>query len=508
MKKEPLWREAGTAPLPKNSLPQERDVVVIGGGITGLTAAVLLKRSGKRVCVLEKSRVGSGETGHTSAHLTCLTDLRPVELIRNFGEEAARLAWQAGAAAIDLIEQLVEDLNIDCGFRRVPGFLHAALRGTEDESTSLREEADAAAKLGFAARYVPSTPVLGKPGVGFADQAIFWPTSYLNALAAEIQGDGSLVCEEAEVTEVGDRPTSVAVGDHRITCDEVVVATHVPLMGKSGLVSATLFQTKLYPYSTYIVGAHLPKGTIPHGLYNDTSDPYYYLRVHPDGDRDYAIFGGEDHKTGQADNEEERYARLTDAFHKIFPGIPVDRRWSGQVIETNDGLPYIGRTAERQFVGTGYAGNGLTFGTIAGLMAHDAVLNRPNPWQKLFDPSRKKVRGGLWDYLVENMDYPRYLVSGWLKPSQIRSADQLSMGEGAVLSENGKQVACSCDEHGHVTKVSAICTHMGCIVRWNKAEKTWDCPCHGSRFLANGEVIGGPAETPLEAIETPAESHA
>lgn len=500
MKSEPLWKDAGTALLPRVPPPLACDVVVIGGGITGLTAALLLKRSGKRVCVVERSHVGQGETGHTTAHLTYVTDVRPKELIKDFGEEAARLTWQAGEAAINLIERLVSDLQIECGFQRVPGFLHASLQGDGDESESLMEEAEEARKLGFPARFVPSCPILGKPAISFPDQALFSPIRYVNALATAVHGDGSFVCEETDASEVSDDPLSVAVGDRRITCDNVIVATHVPVMGTAGLVSSTLMQSKLYPYSSYVVGAWVPRGAVPPGSYNDTSDPYFYLRVHSDGDRDYAIFGGEDHKTGQADDEEARYARLTDVFHKIFPAAAIDRRWSGQVVETNDGLPYIGWTAKRQFAGTGYGGNGMTFGTIAGLMAHDAILNLPNPWQKLFSPDRKSIRGGLWNYLVENMDYPRYLIGSWLKSSGVESAKQLRGGEGTVLSESGRQVACSRDEHGEVHKVSAVCTHMGCLVRWNGAEKTWDCPCHGSRFLPTGDVIGGPAEIPLEKI--------
>jgi glycine/D-amino acid oxidase-like deaminating enzyme/nitrite reductase/ring-hydroxylating ferredoxin subunit len=497
MKTDPLWTEAETETFPAIRSSPKVDVVVIGGGITGLTAAYLLKQAGKRVCVLERSRVGGGETGHTSAHLTYVTDLQISELASTFGDDAARLTWQAGEAAIDLIEQVVQELEIDCGFQRVPGFVYAALHGDKDESHSLRVDADKAAELGFDVVFRPSGPILGKPAVSFANQAIFHPLRYLSALATAVQGDGSLVCENSEVTAIESNPTVVVVGNHRIECDDLVVGTHVPMMAKTGLVGATLFQTKLYPYSSYVVGAKIPKGTLAAGLYSDTSDPYYYLRIHSEGDHDYAVFGGEDHKTGQVDDTAGCFDRLIQTLHEILPEAKVDHRWSGQVVETNDGLPFIGVTAEGQFDGTGYSGNGLTFGTVAGLMACDAALGRPNPWQKLFAPTRKSVRGGLWDYLTENMDYPRYLVSGWLKRSPVKSVRGIKNGEGAVLTQKGKPVACSRNERGELTKVSAICTHMGCLVRWNQAEQTWDCPCHGSRFLPDGEVIGGPAETPL-----------
>ena len=356
---------------------------------------------------------------------------------------------------------------------------------------------DPAARLGFDASFVPAGPILGRPAVSFADQAIFHPLKYVRALASSVHSDGSLVCENSEVTQVESDPTVVTVGQHRLECNYLVVGTHVPLMANVGLISATLFQTKLYPYSSYVVGAKIPKGSLAPGLYSDTSDPYYYLRVQAGPGHDYAVFGGEDHKTGQQDDAQARYDRLAKVLHQILPDAAIDHSWSGQVIETNDGLPFIGEVAPQQFDGTGYSGNGLTFGTIAGLMACDAALGRENPWTKLFSPNRKSIKGGLWDYITENMDYPRYLLSGWLKRSPVGSVRQIKNGEGAIVAQRGKQMACSRDDRGNLKKVSAVCTHMGCLVRWNGAEQTWDCPCHGSRFTTDGEVIGGPAETPL-----------
>ncbi len=497
MKHDPVWADSPSERFPAIRNSQKFDVVVIGGGITGLTAAYLLKLGGRRVCVLEKSRIGGGETERTSAHLTYVTDQRLSDLISNFGEDAARLVWQAGAAALDFIEQTVETVGIECDFQRVPGLLSSSFLGEGDESKSLQEEADLAVKLGFEATYLSHGPIRGKPAVSFADQGLFHPTKYLQGLAAAIHSDGSLVCENSEVTQVGSSPTVVTVGQHRIECDYLVVATHVPLAAKVGLISATLFQSKLYPYSSYVVGAKVPKGTLQPGLYSDTSDPYYYLRVHSGDGHDYAVFGGEDHKTGQHDDAEACYDHLIKTLHTILPDAAVDHRWSGQVVETNDGLPFIGEVAPQQFDATGYSGNGLTFGTMAGLMASDAALGRENPWKKLFSPSRKSVKGGLWDYVVENMDFPRYLLSGWLKRGPVKSVRGIKNGEGAVITQRGRQLACSRSDRGKLTKVSAVCTHMGCIVRWNGAEQTWDCPCHGSRFATDGEVIGGPAESPL-----------
>ena len=294
-----------------------------------------------------------------------------------------------------------------------------------------------------------------------------------------------------------------------VECDYLVIATHVPLLCLSGLINATLFQTKLAPYSSYAIGARLPSGEFPEASFWDTSDPYYYLRIDRRGRNHYAIFGGEDHKTGQESNTQERLESLQQKLVELIPGAKVDCQWSGQVIESNDGLPYIGETAPGQFAATGFGGNGMTFGTLAGLMACDAALGRENPWHDLFTVDRKKLRGGTWQWVKENLDYPYYLIGDSLTKPDAKSVSEVGRGEGKVLRIDGKWVACSRNEAGKMEAVSAVCTHMGCLVHWNQAEKTWDCPCHGSRFQPTGKVLAGPAETALAGVsvtqEQPAE---
>lgn len=480
---------------------QQFDVAIIGGGITGLVAAYLLKQSGKRVCVLERDWLGSGDTGRTTAHLTYQPDLRIGELVSVFGEEAAALTLRAGEAAINLIEASVRQRHIQCDFRRVPGYLHAAWQGTADETDDFQAEAEQARKLGFPVTFVPSVPFCHRPGIHFPNQAKFDPLKFVAALAKLVQGDGSAVYERTEVSEVQEDPLRLTVGKAAIQADYLVIATHVPLMGKTGLISATLFQTKIYPYSSYAVGAKVPKGTVPEACFWDTSDPYFYLRVEAGEKEDYLIWGGADHKTGQESDTAGCFERLDQILKEILPQARPDRRWSGQVVETNDGLPFIGEIAPQQFVATGFSGNGMTFGTVAAMMACDAVMGRKNPWSELFSVNRKSVRGGTWDYLTENMDYPYYFVKDRLLGERAKSVDDVKPGEGKLLKMNGEVVACSRDKKGAVTTISAHCTHMGCLVRWNDAEHTWDCPCHGSRFEPNGEVLAGPAETPLRPID-------
>jgi glycine/D-amino acid oxidase-like deaminating enzyme/nitrite reductase/ring-hydroxylating ferredoxin subunit len=494
------WEEVSLPRFGKLNSSGRFDVVVIGGGITGLTAAYLLKRAGKKVCVLERDRVGGVDTRHTTAHLTQVTDRRLSKLVKNFGKDEARLAWLGGAAAINTIEEIIAALGINCQFTRVPGYLHASLDGTKDESVDLQHETELANELGFDAAFMQAVPLVGKPGVRFPNQAKFHPLLYIASLARAIDGEGSAVFEESDVSEVKEEPTAAVVGRHKIECDYMVIATHVPLMGKTGLISATLFQTKLAPYTSYVVGATMPRGTMPEASFWDTSDPYYYLRIDSQGESDYAIFGGNDHKTGQETQPDACFGELAARLHDLIPEAKIDHQWSGQVVETHDGLPYMGETAERQFVATGFSGNGMTFGTLGAMMACDAALGRTNPWQDLFSVSRKKIRAGAWDYIKENFDYAYYLVRDRLAPAEGDSLQDVKPGEGKILKLDGQRVACYRDDEGKVSTVSAVCTHMGCLVRWNRAEKTWDCPCHGSRFHATGEVMAGPAETSLEPV--------
>jgi glycine/D-amino acid oxidase-like deaminating enzyme/nitrite reductase/ring-hydroxylating ferredoxin subunit len=495
------WQETKFPRYGALKQPANFNVVVIGGGITGLTAAYLLQKAGMSVCVLERDRVAMVDTGHTTAHLTYVTDMRLPKLVKYFGEQASQLAWQAGKFAIDTIHSIAANENIDCEFRRVPGFLHTSLRGKRDETDQLKEDAELARKLGFEARFIPDVPYFGKPGVRFANQAKFHPLKYLAGVARCITSRGGSIFEQSEVTEVESDPTVVIANDQRIEADFLVIATHVPLMGKTGLLSATMFQTKLAPYSSYVIGAKIAKDVLPEALFWDTTDPYYYLRVDRHRSHDYLIFGGADHKTGQEEDTQQHYDELEQMLSEHVPAAKIDRHWSGQVINTHDNLPYIGETAERQFVATGFSGNGMTFGTFAGMMACESFLGRTNPWQELFSVNRKKIRGGAWSYIKENVDYPYYFVRDRLVGSEGKSTREVKRGEGKILDINGERVACHRDENGKLSTVSALCTHMGCIVHWNQTEQTWDCPCHGSRFRPNGEVLAGPAETPLERVK-------
>lgn len=502
MKTTSFWLDTQSLPrFPFVKTGLTVDVVVVGGGITGVTAAYLLKRAGLRVALLERERCGGVDTSFTTAHLTCVTDLRLHDLTQKFGEEHARAVWDAGCAAIDQIAANIEAEGIPCDFKWLPGYLFAALDGKEPDIASLQKDATLATKFGFGAEFVEAVPYFASPGVQFANQARFHPLKYLKGLLKKIPGEGSHVFEHSEAAEFAAKPLTVTVRNQKIRARYVVLATHTPLMGKSGLISATLFQTKLSLYTSYVLGAKLPKNAVPEALYWDTSAPYHYVRVEQRRGFDYLILGGEDHKTGQESDTEVPYARLTRKMQEWLPKALIDHRWSGQVVETNDGLPFIGETDESQFIGTGFAGNGITFGTLTGMMAVDAFLGRKNPWSELFSPHRKKLRGGTWTYLKENKDYPYYMVREWLAGAEAKSVKTVKRGQGKILNLNGHKVAAYRDDEGKVTLCSPVCTHLKCIVAWNPAEHTWDCPCHGSRFKPTGEVMSGPAEEDLRKLE-------
>lgn len=496
------WAERARMPrfgrLDKNIVV---DVAVIGGGITGVTTAYRLSKAGFSVALLERDRFGSGDTGQTTAHLTYVTDVRLTELARDFGKDHAQAAWDAGRAAIEQAHDLVHTEEIDCDFGWVPAFLHAPT-GSADrkESRSLLADAELANELGFEAKLLAAIPFMGTAGVQFPNQAKFHPLKYLAGLLKGMPRK-CRVFERSEVSEVQENPLVVKVNEHEVHCGYLVIATHVPLTGIKSVLRAAIFQTKLAPYSTYAIGARAPKNSAPEALFWDTNDPYRYLRVDRHARHDYVIYGGEDHKTGQKKNPEECFERLERALGHLVPNAELTHRWSGQVIETADGLPFIGEVTEKQFVATGFAGNGTTFGTLAASMAADAVAGRKNPWTDLFSPGRTKVLAGAWDYIKENIDYPYYLIRDRLRGAEATSLRSLKRGQGKIIRLHGERVAAYRDDHGKVTTVSPVCTHLGCQVHWNDAERSWDCPCHGSRFEPSGAVIAGPAESPLERIE-------
>jgi len=499
----PYWTDSASVPIFKKiEHDVDVEVVVVGAGITGLTTAYRLLKAGRSVAVLERARCGEIDTGHTSAHLTMVTDARLSKLARQFGKTHAQAVWDSGLAAIAEIESTCRDEQIDCAFERIDGYLHAPVHLVNPEQRDeLRSEAALAEELGFDATFTEQVPSLNTPGVRFEHQGRFHPRKYLSGLTKSIRSRGGHIYEHSAADEFATDPPRVRSNGHWIRAHDIVIATHNPLVGVAGMASATIFQTKLALYTTYVVAGHAPAGSVSDSLFWDTDEPYHYLRVDPHRDHDVVILGGKDHKTGQVSDTTARYEDLERRLRSLVPGISLTHRWSGQVIETPDGLPYIGEMADHQYAASGFSGNGLTFGTLSAIVISDVLCGRRNPWSDLFDPKRVAVTRGLWDYVKENADYPYYLVRDRFAGTQGRSLRSVKRGQGRVIEHEGKTVAAYRDASGALTLCSATCTHMGCLVAWNDAEHTWDCPCHGSRFRPHGEVISGPAESPLSRVQ-------
>ena len=486
------------APLKQDT---HADVCVVGAGIAGLTTAYLLGREGRSVVVLDDGPLAGGETCRTTAHLVTALDDRYYELEGLHGRKGAHLAAESHRESIDLIERIVADERIDCDFERLDGYLFCP----PGESTEvLDRELDAAHRAGLADVEKVARAPLPRfdtgPALRFPRQAQFHPLKYLAGLARAIQRDGGRLYSgtHAQSFEGGKSALVLTAAGHRVDARAIVVATNAPVNDR------LVIQTKQYANRTYVIAALVPKGSVPRALYWDTAKPYHYVRLQDhDVRRDLLIVGGEDHRTGQADDGETRYALLEGWMNgRFLEAGPVAFRWSGQVLEPMDGLAFIGRNPldkDNVYVATGDSGNGMTHGTIAGRLLTDLILGRDNEWAHLYDPSRKSLLAA-GEYAMGNA-HSAAAYSGWLKSGDVESVEEIKPGEGAIVRRGLHMVAACRDAAGTLTELSAVCPHLGCIVEWNTSEKTWDCPCHGSRYAADGHVVNGPAKSGLKPIE-------
>jgi glycine/D-amino acid oxidase-like deaminating enzyme/nitrite reductase/ring-hydroxylating ferredoxin subunit len=471
------------------------DVAVIGAGITGVTAALLLAERGRSVVVLEKATVAAGETGNTTAHLTVAVDTRYHFLRRKYSAEEARLVADASRASLEKIAELVDRAAIDCHFRRVPGYLYTEHR---KDVAELKNEAAAAREAGLDARWVDDVPLPfeTRGAVLWPDQAQFHPREYVCALARHAVEKGVRIHERTFVSGVDDgSPCVVQTERGRVTAKAVFMATNVPITG------FTYVHTKGAPYRTYAMAFRVT-GDHPDGLFWDTADPYHYTRWQETAEGTYLIVGGEDHRVGEEKDTEGCFTRLGEYAREHFSSHPLRARWSGQVIEPHGGIPLIGGSGNL-FISTGYSGQGMTFGTLGAMLIADQLTGVDNPWAEVFKPARVHAHMTVREFLTENLPFPKHLVSDRLTSHDVeaKETDSVRAGEGKILSIDGRRVAAYRGESGRLCMVSAVCTHLKCDVAWNPAERTWDCPCHGSRFTPEGEVLNGPAHEPLEKIE-------
>lgn len=486
------------APLQKDTMV---DVVVVGAGVAGLTTAYLLGREGKSVMVLDAGPILSGETERTTAHLASAMDDRFVELEAIHGQEGARLAAESHAAAITAIERIVREERIECGFERVSGYLFAPSGGSRH---LLEAELAAAHRAGLTdaelIERVPLKTFNTGPAVCFRNQAQIHPLRYLSALAGRIVVEGGSIHAHTHVVDIeGGENAHVRTADGRVVrAGAVVVATNSPINDR------VVVHAKQAAYRSYVVGFRIQRGSVPAALYWDTDDPYHYVRVaqDADGEHDVLIVGGEDHRTGQENDAETRYRRLEQWARERFTTGDVVFRWSGQILEPVDCLGFIGRNPmdrDNVYVATGDSGQGMTHGTLAGLIITDLILGRVNAWERLYDPSRSSGVRDMKEFMKDGVSMAMQYAK-WLTPGDAAKESDIPRGGGAVIRHGAGKVAVYCDEEGRLHECSAVCPHLGGIVSWNQAEKSWDCPVHGSRFDCFGKVIAGPAKGDLEPM--------
>jgi glycine/D-amino acid oxidase-like deaminating enzyme/nitrite reductase/ring-hydroxylating ferredoxin subunit len=462
------------------------DVAVLGGGIAGLTTALLLKREGATVAVVEAGRVGAGVTAYTTAKVTSLHGIQYQSVESSFGADGARAYAEANEAGLALVAGFVDELRIDCDFRRKP-------------AGKIEDEVEAAARAGLGASYTEETdlPWPVAAAVRVEDQAEFHPRDYLLRLAEEIPGDGSYVFERSRAIAVaGGEPVRVDTTRGSLTADDVVVATHFPFLDRGG------YFARMHPERSYALGLYLRRGArAPQGMYLSTESPSHTVRSHPTARGELVIAGGESHKTGQGGDTAARVARLERWARERFDVRSIEYRWSTQDNMPVDGVPFIGRLApfqRRIWVATGFMKWGLTNGTAAGLILRDLIAGRPNPWADLFDSTRFKPLASAKELVKENANVGmRFVGDHGARPDE-RTVSELGPGEAGIVRRGAGKVAAYRDPDGVVHAVSAVCTHLGCQVKWNEAETSWDCPCHGSRYHYTGRVLQGPAVADLE----------
>ncbi|AGS22914.1 FAD-dependent oxidoreductase [Rhizobium etli] len=496
-----LWSDVDVAP---DAVPLGRnedfDAVVVGSGIAGMSIAYELAAAGQKVAVLDRGRIGGGMTARTTAHLASVCDDYFSELIGLRGEELARLYFQSHSAAIDRIEAIQTAERISCDFRRLDGFLFLA---SEKAAADLRRELEAGLKIGIAVEEVSGLPLArhaDTPALRYPDQATFHPLKYLRGLATGIRARGGTLYSDTIVDKVEETDGGVRVGTNSgltVTARWAIVATNSPINDRVAL------HTKQAPYRTYAMAFEIARGIVPDGLYWDTEDPYHYVRLHPgDDESDFLIVGGEDHKTGTADDADDRFAALTSWSRRLVPDLGAEtHRWSGQVMETIDYAGFIGRNPgnERLFVVTGDSGEGMTHGVVASLLISEVILGGNSAWRELYEPSRKTV-SAVGNYLAENATMIKNFAE-YVAPGEIESVDRLRPGEGAIVREGMTKIAAFRGDDGTLYRRSATCTHVGCHVHWNSLERCWDCPCHGSHFAVDGTVLNAPAVSPLTEID-------
>lgn len=467
----------------------EVDVCIIGGGISGVTSAFMLKRKGLNVALLEVDNILEGTTARTTAKITSQHGLIYKKLIDQVGENKAKQYIDANETAIKFIKNIVKEKNIDCDFKELPAYVYAS---TDEYIKKIKDEVDASKKLGMNSTFVENLdlPFDVKGAIRFENQAQFHPRKYLLELADEVDGNGSYIFENTKVIDIqdGDIVKIITSNENIISAKKVVIATHFPIEN-----FRALYFSRIYTERSYILGA-LIKDNLPEGMYISAEKPTRSLRYQDYNGRKMLLIGGDGHKTGQGEDTEIHYENLKNFAKENFDIEDIPYRWSTQDCMPIDDIPFIGkitRNSENIFLSTGFKKWGMTNATASAMILTDLITNIKNPYSEVFNPSRFNIKGSLSTFLKKNLNVGYEFIKGKLKTENIDI--EVATGEGKVVNLNGRRVGFYKHNDGRTYIVDTTCTHLGCELSWNNAEKSWDCPCHGSRFSFDGTIMEGPA---------------
>lgn len=492
---EPYWLDSTTIPtFQKLETDIQADVAIVGGGITGITAAYLLTQQGIQVTLIEAGHILTGTTGHTTAKITAQHGLIYDQLIQQHGIDSAKLYYEANREAMELIKKLIKKHSIECDFSQQDAYIYG---NTETSVRQIKSELLAYQNLDIQGEYTETIPfsIPCQAALIMKDQAQFHPLKYLTALIPSILENGGTIYEKTTAMKIkdGGQPTIILENGHQLSCNTVIVATHFPFNDEQGLYFA-----RMHPERSYVL-AIKAENEYPNGMYYSADSPTRSLRFTEMNGEKLILVGGENHKPGQGVPTHEHYLELQD-FSEQYLGIKeIPYRWSAQDMVTPDKLPFVGPATARHpnvLIATGYKKWGMTTGTIAAKILADTILQKENRYAELFNPSRLKGWGNM---IKDNIDVAKHLIEGKLE-FIVKTPDDLTNDEGAIVLVNGKRAGCYRDHDGQLHLVDSTCTHMGCEVNWNSGERTWDCPCHGSRYSIEGKILEGPAVEPLKRL--------
>jgi glycine/D-amino acid oxidase-like deaminating enzyme/nitrite reductase/ring-hydroxylating ferredoxin subunit len=493
MENASLWKATyEKTGFPALSGDMEVDIAIIGGGITGITAALFLSQAGKTVALLEAMEIGFGTTGYSTGNLYATVDSFLYRIKEKWDQETANAVVKSRNQMLDSVELIIEQYKILCGFSRRPHYIYATdeaqVQNLEKEFVALNE-----ARLNpIMVKDIP-LPFPVKQSIRMENQAQFQPLAYTRSLAAAVASDRCGIFENSKVIDVDNENLTVRTGRGKVRAKKIIMATHTPK-------GFNILQTELGPYREYGISAVLKEDNYPEGIFWSMGSPGHSIRSFETDGKKHLVVIGEKHKTGQQSQEIDYFGNVEQFASSHFNLQSFTHRWSAQHYHSADELPYIGKTAgsDDVYIATGFGTDGLIYGSLAARIIADDILNNENPWNRLYNAKRFTPAKSAGDFIQENINVAKQYVKDYLSKADTGTIEDIIPGEGKLTSIKGEKLAVSRDENGTAIAVSRTCTHLGCIVHWNRMEKTWDCPCHGSRFRTDGEVIEGPAIAGLE----------